>query len=167
MPPCPTVIILIGLQASGKSTFYRDRLAPTHVHISKDNFPNNPRPQRRQMHLIDEALAAGRSIAIDNTNPRRDDRAPIIAAARLHGARVVGYYFSSTIDASLARNAAREGRQRIEDIGIFATAKAMQRPSPAEGFDELYYVRLSPDGGFIVEPWRDDDDPHSPPGASP
>ncbi len=30
------LVILIGLQASGKSTFVRTRLAETHVHVSKD-----------------------------------------------------------------------------------------------------------------------------------
>jgi predicted kinase len=30
------IIILIGLQASGKSTFYRAHFADTHEHISKD-----------------------------------------------------------------------------------------------------------------------------------
>ncbi|MBI2933036.1 MAG: hypothetical protein HYY16_15435 [Planctomycetes bacterium] len=51
--------ILIGLQASGKSTFYRERFASTHVHVSKDLFPNARKPQQRQGKMIAEALAAG------------------------------------------------------------------------------------------------------------
>jgi predicted kinase len=31
------LVIFIGLQASGKSTFYHERFARTHVHVSKDN----------------------------------------------------------------------------------------------------------------------------------
>jgi hypothetical protein len=29
-------------------------------------------------------------------------------------------------------------------------------PSKAEGFDELWYVRMDGNGGFIVEEWNDE-----------
>ena len=35
------LVILVGLQASGKTTFYRRRLSGTHRHVSKDNFPRS------------------------------------------------------------------------------------------------------------------------------
>jgi predicted kinase len=54
------IVLLVGLQASGKSTFYRTHYAATHVLVSKDRFRNNRRPQRRQMHLIEEALTESR-----------------------------------------------------------------------------------------------------------
>jgi predicted kinase len=34
-------VILIGLPASGKSTFFRERFAATHDHVSKDLLRNN------------------------------------------------------------------------------------------------------------------------------
>lgn len=56
--------ILIGLQASGKTTSYRRHLADTHVHVSKDLFGRSARRgQPRQLRLIAEALAAGRDVA--------------------------------------------------------------------------------------------------------
>jgi len=54
------LVILVGLQASGKTSFYRSHLAATHVHVSKDLMRNNRSPARRQVQLIAEALAAGR-----------------------------------------------------------------------------------------------------------
>jgi len=55
-------VILVGLPGAGKTTFFEQRFAATHVHVSKDRFPNNRRPARRQAELIDQALAAaGRS----------------------------------------------------------------------------------------------------------
>jgi hypothetical protein len=65
------VAILVGLQASGKTAFCGQRLGG-HAHVSKDHFPNARHRQRRQLRLIDEALAAGRDLAVDNTNPRSD-----------------------------------------------------------------------------------------------
>ncbi|MEO1348280.1 MAG: AAA family ATPase [Cyanobacteria bacterium J06635_15] len=63
------LVILMGLQASGKSTFFQTHFASTHVHISKDLMRNNKNRRRRQSQLLIEALAAGQSVVVDNTNP--------------------------------------------------------------------------------------------------
>lgn len=149
------LVILIGLQASGKSTFRRQRLDATHVVVSKDLFPNNRRPARRQAQLVREALEAGRSVVIDNTNPTVESRAPLIAEARAHGASVSGYYFASSIAECVQRNAGRAGRARVAEVGLYATAKVLERPRRAEGFDQLWYVSLrGPE--FVVEPYSED-----------
>ena len=64
------LVILMGLQASGKSTFFRDYLAATHVLVSKDLMRNNKNKSRRQIQLIENTLQAGHSVAVDNTNPK-------------------------------------------------------------------------------------------------
>ena len=148
------VVILIGLQASGKSTFYQSRFAGTHAHISKDNFRHNPNKERRQHQLLTDALNAGRDLVLDNTNPTRESRSVAITLARAAGARIIGYYFESSVASCLERNATRDDRARVPDVAIFSTIKALQRPSPDEGFDELYFVRCDAQGGFSVEPWR-------------
>jgi predicted kinase len=88
------VAILIGLQAAGKTMFYRQRLAGTHQHVSKDLMPHNRNKQRRQLQLIAEALDAGDNVAVDNTNPSPEDWRPIIDLARRHGGVAVAYWFS-------------------------------------------------------------------------
>jgi len=50
------MVILIGLQASGKSTYFRVYFAATHEHISKDQMRNNKHRGRKQEQLIEEAL---------------------------------------------------------------------------------------------------------------
>jgi predicted kinase len=117
-PPSQTpakleLVIFVGLQASGKTAFYRERFAESHAHVSKDNFPNHPRPQRRQMALLRETLAAGRSAVVDNTNPSAEIREPLIKLGREFGARIVGYGFESDLRACLERNARREGKARV------------------------------------------------------
>ena len=133
-------MILIGLPASGKTTFYRDRFAGTHDHVSKDAMRHNRRPQRRQNELINGALAAGRSVVVDNTNPTVTDRAAIIAIARRHGAEVAGYFFPTEASDALRRNRAREGRDRVPAVAIFAARKRLEQPSYEEGFDRLFTV---------------------------
>jgi predicted kinase len=146
------VVILVGLPGAGKSTFFRQRFADSHVHVSKDDFPNRRRPGHHQRRLIVEALGAGRSLVVDNTNVAVADRAETIAEARRHGARVVGYYFDCAPRDCVARNARREGRARIPNAGIFAAAKRLVRPARAEGFDELFVVRPLPNERFDITP---------------
>lgn len=144
--------ILIGLQASGKSTFYRRVLAADHVLVSKDQFsPSARNKQRRQMRLIEEALTAGHDVAVDNTNPSPEEWRPLIEAARAHAATTVGYWFPPDVPGAVERNAGREGRARVPDAALFGTLKRLRRPRYADGFDRLYEVRFDGSGGFIVE----------------
>lgn len=154
------VVVFVGLQAGGKSTLYRARYADTHAHVSKDHFRNNRNPNRRQLLLIAEALAAGRSVVVDNTNPTPADRAPVIGLARLSRAWVVGVWFDATLDECLERNARRTGKDRVPDIGLRAVAARLQRPTFAEGFDELLVAQLAPNGvavGPLVPEPTDED----------
>jgi len=144
------LVILVGLQGAGKSTFYRERFAASHELVSMDLLRNNPRPRRRQEHLIAEALAAGRSVVVDNTNPTPADRTPLIALAREYGATVTGYFFDVPRAECLVRNRQREGRARVPDVAVYTTAKKLVRPTYAEGFDRVYDVRTDGEGGFVV-----------------
>jgi predicted kinase len=136
----PEVVVFCGLQGSGKSTFFRQRFAATHVLVSRDLFRNHPRPSRRQAELIEAALADGRSVVVDNTNPTPADRAAVLAIARAHGVRATCFYFGRDIRAAIARNARREGRARVPVVGILATAKRLVPPRADEGFDAVWEV---------------------------
>jgi predicted kinase len=145
-------VILIGLPAAGKSSFYRERFAGTHDHVSKDLLRHTRQPQRRQEQLVAESLAAGRSVVIDNTNPKASDRAPLIRLARAHGANVTGYYFPTEASDALRRNRAREGRERVPAVAIFTVRKRLEPPALEEGFDRLFVVRMNePERRFDVE----------------
>ncbi|MCP3164683.1 ATP-binding protein [Myxococcus qinghaiensis] len=152
------LILFIGLQASGKSRFFQRHFADTHVLVSKDLWPHARRKEARQRRLIVEALGAGRSVVVDNTHPTLAQRAPLIALGHEQGAHVLGFYFESRLADCLARNAKREGRARVPEVALFATVKQLRRPSLEEGFDSLYHVSWTVDGGFIVEDWKEERD---------
>jgi predicted kinase len=143
-------IILIGLPGSGKTTLYRERFASTHVHISRDFSPNATGRGARQQKLIEETLAAGSSLVVDNTNPRAKERADIIKIAHECGARVIGYFFDVSTRVSVARNAERTGRNKVPNVAIFTTAKRLERPSFSEGFDQLFRVEIAEDRSLRV-----------------
>lgn len=135
-----TLVILVGLPASGKTSFYRERFASTHSHVSKDLMRNRRDRQAHQMALVDAALAAGRSVVIDNVNATVADREPLIAAGRKHEARIIGYALAAPPTVCIERNRGRAGPKRVPVVAIHAAAKRLQTPTYLEGYDELYRV---------------------------
>jgi predicted kinase len=142
--------MLIGLPGAGKSTFREQHFDQTHAVVSKDALARSRSPARLHDALVRRALAAGRSVVVDNTNVSLEQRRRLFELAQAHGARVLGYAFEATARECLARNALREGAARIPNIGILAAAKRLVPPGQGEGFDELYRVRTLADLAFAV-----------------
>jgi AAA domain-containing protein len=89
---------------------------------------------------------------VDNTNPSPQEWAPLVDAARAHGARVVAYWFPPDLAGSSQRNAARLDRARVPEVGLRATMARLLRPRVRDGFDEVFVVKFDGTGGFIVRP---------------
>jgi predicted kinase len=142
-------VIFIGLQASGKSSFYQQRFFNTHVRISMDLL----RTRNREQRLLAVCLETQQRFVIDNTNPTREDRARYIKAATAANYSVTGYYFRSQAQECLVRNQNRQNR--VPDVAILATARKLERPALEEGFYTLSYVQFTADG-FVVEEWNDE-----------
>jgi hypothetical protein len=126
-------IVLCGVQGAGKTTLYRDRFAATHEHVSLDVLGS----RAREAALIAECLEAGRPFVVDNTNPTVADRARYIGPAREVGFKLVCYLV--------------EGGGRSVHVGpgtTAATARRFVRPTPEEGFDELFHAS----GRWRIEP---------------
>jgi predicted kinase len=144
------LVVLVGLQASGKSTFCQHTMTGDHVVVSKDHFRNARNPQRRQMQLIEDALAQGHSVAVDNTNPSPQEWTPLVAAARAHGATTIAYWFPPDLAGSRLRNAVRDDRTRVPEVGLLATLRRLRPPTVDDGFDRCYEVSFDGRGGFLV-----------------
>ena len=142
-------VILVGIQASGKTTFYKQRFFDTHVRISRDLL----RTKNRESLLLDACIRGQQPFVVDNTNPLAEERARYIAPAREARFRVVCYYFRTETRAAIARNNKREGRAKVPIPGLLGTYKKLQEPRPDEGFDEIYVVTLTPENEYIVEPF--------------
>lgn len=151
-------VIFIGIQASGKSTFCRDRFFNSHIRINLDML----KTRHREKILFQACLKAKQPFVVDNTNPTREDRARYLGPAKDCGFRIVGYYFQSELEDCKRRNAQRTGKARIPIPGIAATYKKLILPSYEEGFDELYSVKIAEKiakksgRAFIVEEWPDE-----------
>ncbi|MDE6621744.1 MAG: ATP-binding protein [Lachnospiraceae bacterium] len=145
----PVMAVMIGIQASGKSTFCRSDLS-AYDRINLDTLHT----RNRENIAIDEAFRFQRDMVIDNTNPTAEDRKKYILKAKENGYRIVGYFLQSRIQDCIARNELREGKAKVPVKAIAATSKKLEMPSYDEGFDELYFVRIT-DTGTVVEKWRE------------
>lgn len=146
------VVIFIGVQATGKSTFFKERFADTHLRINLDML----KTRHREEILVNACLQAHQSFVVDNTDPRIEDRQRYIIPAKEAGFEVIGYYFESKIATILERNQHRLGKERIPEAGIRAAYNKLQIPTLDEGFDKLYYVKIDPQGSFEVVEWQDE-----------
>ena len=129
-------VVFVGIQGSGKSTYYRRHFADTHVRLNRDML----RTQNREQVLMHACLAVGQPFVIDNTNPLRQTRARYVALAKAAGFRTLAVVFDAPIELALARNAEREGRARVPDVAIHGTLAKLEPVSVTEGFDEIQRV---------------------------
>lgn len=146
---CETVeaIIFIGLQGSGKTTFFRERFFDTHLRLNLDML----RTRHRESILLKACLDGKAKFVIDNTNTLAEERARYIQPAKQAQFKIVGYYFLPDVPGCLRRNAARAGSASVPDKAILGKRKQLQEPSFDEGFDELHHVEIPPgNGGFLV-----------------
>jgi len=142
-------VILMGLQASGKSTFCRERFFNTHIRINLDML----RTRHRERIYLMASFEAKQPFVVDNTNPSAEDRQPYIELAKQHKFQVIGYFFEPDFAASMKRNEERHGRAQVSEAGIRSVMKKLQPPDLHEGFDRLFRVRAM-NGTFMIEEMR-------------
>ena len=149
--PLSTMVILMGLQGSGKSTFFNTEFKDKgYEHISMDILKTRSKEAERIQTCLDE----NRSCVIDNTNPTKADRARYITPGKHCDFRMVGYFLQSRLSDCLERNEKRE--RQVPKKGILATFNKIEMPSLDEGFDELNFVSIE-DGEFRITKWIEDE----------
>ena len=147
----PLLILLVGIPASGKTTFCYRILEDRNLdYVSLDVLGT----RARERAACEAALAARRSIVIDNTNVTKTLRVRYIAPAKAAGYRVVGLFFQSVVADCLARNEQREGKAKVKRLAVLGMSAQLELPSKDEGFDNLFFVRIA-DGLFEIEPWKE------------
>jgi len=130
------VIIFVGLQGAGKTTYFAEHFAASHEHISRDIAGT----AEREAILIQECLRSQRSFVLDNTNAKRTIREPIIRQAKAAGFHVLCYFFDVPLRTAIGRNNHRKDKKPVPVPAILHTAKLLERPAVEEGIDEIRTV---------------------------
>ena len=144
------IIIFTGIPASGKTTFYQQKFAATHIHISLDVLHT----RNQENKVLEETLASGKSCVIDNTNVSVFERAKYIESGKRYGYKVIGYYFRSSIDECRIRNDRRQGKKKVPEIALRNKIARLERPFKQEGFDELFYVKIE-NNNFVISQFQE------------
>ncbi len=142
-------ILFTGIQATGKSTFYQQYFADTHIRINLDML----KTRHREDILVKACIAAKQRFVVDNTNPTVENRQKYIALAKKAEFKLIGYYFQSKLKEAIQRNSTRTGKACIPEKGIKAAYGKLQIPIFSEGFDALYYVTINSDNTFTIKEW--------------
>ena len=149
--PKSTMVILMGLQGSGKSTFFAREFADKGFeHISLDIL----KTRRKEAEVLQDCIDNNKDCVIDNTNPTKADRSRYIVPGKHCDFRVVGYFLQSKLGDCLKRNERRE--RKVPKKGILATFNKIEMPSLQEGFDELNFVCIE-NGEFKISKWIEDE----------
>jgi predicted kinase len=131
-------VMLIGIQASGKSSFYKERFFKTHVRINLDML----KTRQKEDIFLAASFEAKQKFVVDNTNPSRLDRRKYIEWSKTFHFKVLGYFWEPDLEHCLLRNQSRQGKERIPATAIRSTLQKLEEPAYDEGFDRLYLVKL-------------------------
>jgi predicted kinase len=141
------MVLFIGIQATGKSSFYLERFFRTHVRINLDMLKTH----HREDLLVKACLEGKTPFVVDKMNLTKADRAAYIGPAKNAGFRICGYSFDSSLAGALQRNARRDAVDRVPEAGLTGARKRLEAPSYSEGFDQLFSVQMDGKGGFVTE----------------
>jgi predicted kinase len=140
-------VLFIGIQATGKSSFYLERFFRTHVRINGDML----KTRHREDLLLRACLEGKTPFVVDKMNLTRADRAAYIGLAKAAGFRVSGYFFESDLATALQRNARRDSPERIPEGESEARARRSRHHLPAK--DSISCLRCER-MGEVDSKWR-------------
>ncbi|KAL7813583.1 PNK3P domain-containing protein [Trichoderma aethiopicum] len=141
------VVLFCGPPGAGKSTFYFKVLKPLgYERVNQDTL----KTRDKCIQAAKDLLKAGKSVAVDNTNPDPDTRALWIEVARKASVPIRCVWFSTPVmvcehnDAVRAHNAALnpEARESLPKLAFTGFASRFKEPKEKEGFQDVTEVKF-------------------------
>lgn len=148
------MIIFVGSPGSGKSTFWRNNLSD-YVRVNNDTLKS----KAKCMKVATEAMEAGKSLVIDNTNPEAATRKEYIDLAKKYNYPVRCFYFDVPKEIAFHLDDQREMNihrkhesSRVGKLPIHTFYKKVEVPKKSEGFEEVETIE------FVAGPFHSKDD---------
>lgn len=127
-------VIMVGLPASGKSTFAKRRYTDTHIRLNLDMLNT----RRKEDILFEACLVAKQPVVIDNTNVTIKERSKYIKKALAEKFSVKCVFMKTPVDLCVQNNTNR--KDSVPVVAIYSRAKALEEPTIEEGFDNIEVV---------------------------
>ena len=140
------LVLMVGRPASGKSSFTRRYFLPAgYVQINRDTLLTPAKCQKEAQNAID----AGKSVCVDNTNPKSADRAVYIAMAKKEKINVRCFNFTTSPEIASHLNFFRQNQssgkvRRIPMVAYHTYNKYFEPPTKAEGIDDIIDIDFHP-----------------------
>jgi len=152
------VVIIIGSQASGKSTLSNKYKELSYTYLNRDSLGNNARIKHLYP-LLEAALSRNENVVIDNTHPTKISRAEFINIAKKFGASINAKVMTTSIEDCQFNAAIRmikkygkviedEDIKKCKDSNLFPTVvlfnyrNIYEQPILSEGFDSIEYFEF-------------------------
>ncbi|KAG8217343.1 polynucleotide kinase 3 phosphatase-domain-containing protein [Butyriboletus roseoflavus] len=148
VPSQPELVLFTGFPCLGKSSFYRRYFASVgYVHVNQDTLGTRP----KCLKAAEEALKAGKSCVIDNTNRDTATRKFYVDLTKKVGARTRCFLFEGSMDLAWHNNLYRAYNQRQSDgtqprreilpyLAFIGFRDNYEEPQTSEGFAEVIKV---------------------------
>lgn len=152
-----TLIIMVGLPGSGKSTYAKETLLDLHPdweYVSRDEvryeyvtdqehyFDHESEVykefiNRLEMHLLNE-----KTVIADATHISVGSRRKLIYNLKVKPDKIIAVVMMTPFDETMRRNATREGITRVPDDLMYRMKNRYQKPNPhIEPFDQVVYIK--------------------------
>lgn len=147
------VVIFVGYPASGKTTFFRERLQPKgYCHVNRDTLGS----WQKCVAKCVELLKSGKHVAVDNTSPDRESRMRYIEVAKKIGIPARCFQFLTSLEHAKHNNRFRElttkepdkKRGKVNDMVFNMYKSKFVEPSLDEGFSAIVKIEFTPTLNF-------------------
>ena len=139
------LVLLVGCQGSGKSSFYREHLK-AYTQVSQDIL----RSKGKCLSVTEQLLKAGKSVVIDNTNPDVISRHVYIQIAKRLTIPVRVFWLQTDKEHCRHNNMFRKltdyskSHESVDDKVINIYLNKFQEPALTEGIEEIVKVNCIP-----------------------
>lgn len=144
--------MVIGAPGCGKSTYIQNHLKENELVISRDKirfgmlndndeyFSKEKEVYNEFIKQINAAIAADTTFYVDQTSLNAAARNKLFSRLKKKPDKVIGIYFTTSLDIILQRNAQRTGRALVPEDAVINMFNSLTKPTFEEGFDEILEV---------------------------
>lgn len=147
-----TMYLMCGAPGCGKSYYIKTHLKEGEKIISRDEirfsilkdkdkyFSKEKEVYNEFLRRINAEIAAGSDFYVDQTSLNTGARAKLLNRLNKKPTKLIAIYIDRPLERILFQNAQRTGRALVPEDAVINMYNSIEKPTKAEGFDEIWEV---------------------------